>query len=293
MPQQLQGYVYLTLAMATVGSTVIASKIAGSGLPPFTATTLRLALALPFFIILMRLTASRWPRPGRRDGILLLLQATAGSVLYTALLIQGLSYTSAANAGVIIGTLPAVSAAIAVIVLGERPRSFVLFAIALAAIGVFAIAFEPGAGEGASMIGDALIFAAILCESLFILLNKRLRVPLEPLVQSTLMTGIGLLVALGPALVEAPWTASVTAPSLWAIVYYAIVPTVGGYLLWYAGLARVAGSEAALFTAVAPVSAVLLACAVLGEGVSLHQLIGIGAVLVAVFSLGVAQLKSK
>lgn len=288
MPQQLHGYAYLTLAMATVGSTVIASKIAGAGLPPFTATTLRLALALPFFIVLMRLTASRWPRPDRRDGGLLLLQATSGSVLYTALLISGLSFTSAANAGVIIGTLPVVSAAIAIVILGERPRPAVLFAIALAATGVFAIAFEPGAGEASSLVGNALIFAAILCEGLFILLNKRLRVPVEPLVQSTLMTGIGLVVALGPALLEAPWTASVTAPSLWAIVYYAIVPTVGGYLLWYAGLARVPGSEAALFTAVAPVSAVLLAFVVLGETVTLHQLIGIGAVLLAVASLGLA-----
>ncbi|MBN9252691.1 MAG: EamA family transporter, partial [Mesorhizobium sp.] len=55
-----------------------------------------------------------------------------------------------------------------------------------------------------------------------------------------------LIVALVPALLEAPWTAAMTPSSLWAIVYYAIVPTVGGYLLWYAGLARVAGAEAAL-----------------------------------------------
>lgn len=292
MSQKLQGYVLLTAAMATVGSTVIASKIAGSGLPPFTATALRLALALPFFLILMRLTASSWPRPDRRDGVLLILQATAGSVLYTSLLILGLNYTSAANAGVIIGTLPIVSAAIAIFILGERPRPAVLFAIALAAGGVFVIAFQPGAGGTSSLLGNALIFAAILCEGLFILLNKRLRVPIEPLAQSTLMTGIGLIVALVPALIELPWTAALTASSLWAIVYYAIVPTVGGYLLWYAGLTRVAGSEAALFTAMAPVTAVVLAFLVLGETVSLYQLIGIGAVLLAVVSLGFSQAKA-
>ncbi len=279
--------------MATVGSTVIASKIAGAGLPPFTATALRLALALPFFVILMRMTASRWPRPGRRDGMLLILQATAGSVLYTALLILGLSHTSAADAGVIIGTLPVVSAAIAIVILGERPRPAVLLAIALAASGVLAIAFQPDAAGKSSLIGNALIFAAILCEGLFILLNKRLRVPLEPLAQSTLMTGLGLMVALVPALLEAPWTAPMTSSSIWAVVYYAIVPTVGGYLLWYAGLARVAGAEAAPFTAMAPVSAVLLAFLVLGERVSLYQLIGIGAVLLAVVSLGLAQARAR
>jgi drug/metabolite transporter (DMT)-like permease len=67
------------------------------------------------------------------------------------------------------------------------------------------------------------------------------------------------------------------------------VPTVGGYLLWYGGLARVTGAEASLFTAMAPVSAVVLAVTLLGETVSVSQMIGIGCVLVAVLSLGLAR----
>ncbi len=289
MSQKLQGYACLTLAMILVGSTVIASKIIGGGLPPFTAAALRFALALPFFIVLMRLSTTPWPRPGRRDGLLLVIQSTAGSVGYTTLLITGLQLTSAANAGVIIGTLPVVSAAIAILILGERPRPAVLLAIALAALGVFAIAFEPGAAGTWSLFGNALIFAAVLCEGLFILLNKRLDVPIAPLAQSALMTAIGLAVAAVPALFEMPWRGDIEPNSVAAVLYYALVPTVGGYLLWYGGLARVSGAEAAPFTALAPVSAVLLAFAFLGEAVSLHQTIGIGCVLVAVLSLGLAR----
>jgi drug/metabolite transporter (DMT)-like permease len=289
VPQKLRGYVYLTLAMALVGSTVIASKVIGSGLPPFTAAALRFAIALPFFLALMRMSGAAWPRPGRRDWALLILQSTAGSVGYTTLLISGLRLTSAANAGVIIGTLPVVSAVIAITILGERPRPSVLIAIALAAAGVFAIAFQPEEPDTWSLLGNALIFAAVLCEGLFILLNKRLNVPIPPLVQSTLMTGIGLAVALVPALFETRPIVSMTTPSVAAVVYYALVPTVGGYLLWYGGLARVSGAEASLFTAMAPVSAVLLAFAILDETVSLYQLIGIGCVLIAVLSLGIAR----
>ena len=98
--------------------------------------------------------------------------------------------------------------------------------------------------------------------------------------------GIGLAVALIPALAERPWTAEIGAGAVSAVIYYALVPTVGGFVLWYAGLARVSGAEAALFTALAPVSAVLLAFALLGEPVGLNQMIGIGCVLVAVLSLG-------
>jgi len=289
MSQKLVGYACLTSAMILVGSTVIASKIIGGGLPPFAAAALRFAIALPFLVALMHISGTAWPRPSLRDGLLLLVQSAAGSVGYTALLISGLRLTSAADAGVIVGTLPVVSAMISVLILGERPRPMVLVAIGLAAAGVFAIAVQSRDGAASSLLGNSLIFAAVLCEGLFILLNKRLKVPIPPLAQSTLMTGIGLIVALLPALLEIPSLADVTTSSLAAVVYYALVPTVGGYLLWYGGLARVSGAEASLFTAVAPVSAVLLAVILLGEAVSASQMIGIACVLIAVASLGLAR----
>jgi drug/metabolite transporter (DMT)-like permease len=289
MSQKLVGYGYLTAAMFLVGSTVIASKIIGVGLPPFTAAALRFAIALPFLILIMRVSGTPWPRPDRRDWLLLIIQSTAGSVGYTALRILGLRLTSAADAGVIIGTLPVVSAAIAILILGERPRPLVLFAIGLAALGVFALAAQSSSGAASSHLGNTLIFAAVLCEGLFILLNKRLRVPIPPLAQSTLMTGIGLIVALLPVPFEMSSWASVTTASIMAVIYYALVPTVGGYLLWYGGLARVSGAEASLFTAMAPVSAVLLAVVLLGELVSVSQMIGIACVLIAVLSLGLAR----
>lgn len=287
--ERMQGFLCLAAAMALVGSTVVASKLIAAGLPPFTATALRFALALPCFLLLMRATRSPWPRPDRRDALLLLLQAAAGSVGYTVLLIAGLRLTSAADAGVIVGTLPVVAAAVAVLLLGERPGRGRLAAIVLAAAGLLALN-PPGGAEGrGSLLGNALILGAVLCEALFILLNKRLRRPIAPLALSTLMAAIGLAVAAPLALLERPWDLALPAEALGAalaaVAYYALVPTVGGFLLWYAGTARSSGAEASLFTAVAPVSAVLLAAVLLGEPVSLGQLLGIGCVLLAVFSL--------
>jgi drug/metabolite transporter (DMT)-like permease len=291
MSKQVQGYGFLALAMVLVGSTVIASKIIAAGLPPFTATALRFAVAFPIFLVLMRLTRTRWPKLDRAAWILLVLQAGAGSVGYTTLLISGLKLTSATDAGAIIGTLPVVSAAIAILLLGERPHRFTLIAIVLATAGVVTIALRPGESGAHSLTGNALIFAAVACEGLFILLNKRLKTPIPPLALSTLMTGLGLAVSFIPALFEMPWTGGMTIGSFWAVIYYAIVPTVGGFLLWYAGSARVSGAEASLFTAMAPVSAVIFAIIFLGESVSQNQIIGIACVLLAVGGLGLQSLK--
>src|SRR5688500_8897627 len=98
MSRQVQGYVYLALAMLTVGSTVIASKLIASGLPPFSATALRFAIAFPVLLLLMWATGARLPRFSRHDRLILVIQAGAGSVGYTTLLISGLSLTSAADA---------------------------------------------------------------------------------------------------------------------------------------------------------------------------------------------------
>ncbi|XAZ22188.1 DMT family transporter [Sinorhizobium sp. B11] len=290
MSREFQGYIYLTLAMTTVGSTVVASKVIASGLPPFTATALRFAVAFPFFLFLMRWTGSRLLRLSGRDWLILVTQAGAGSVGYTTLLISGLSLTSAANAGVIIGTLPVVSAAISILVLGERPQRFLLLAIGLAAAGVFSIAFSPAAGSG-SLVGDMLIFGAVICEGLFILLNKRLGTSIPPLTQSALMTAIGFVVAGVPALFEHHDIGIASQPALLAVVYYALVPTVGGFILWYAGAERVSGAEASLFTAVAPATAVIFAFLVLGEAVGSNQIFGIACVLAAVIGLGLASLR--
>ena len=287
MSRQVQGYLYLALAMLTVGSTVVASKLIASGLPPFSATALRFAIAFPVFLLLMWATGARLPKLSREDRLILVIQAGAGSVGYTTLLISGLSLTSAADAGVIIGTLPVVAAAISVLLLRERPQRALLLAVALATAGVLSIAFTPDAAGG-SLSGNALIFLAVVCEGLFILLNKRLKTEIAPLAQSALMTGIGFIVAAIPAIFEAPLAQGMSASAVAAVVYYALVPTVGGFLLWYAGAERVSGTEAALFTAVAPVSAVMLAFIILGEPVGLHQLAGIACVLAAVLGLAFA-----
>ncbi|NKM17781.1 EamA family transporter [Rhizobium laguerreae] len=288
MSRQVQGYVYLALAMLTVGSTVIASKLIASGLPPFSATALRFAIAFPVLLLLMRATGARLPKLSRQDRLILVIQAGAGSVGYTTLLISGLSLTSAADAGVIIGTLPVVSTAISILLLRERPQPALLLAVALATAGVLSIASTPDAAGGA-LSGNVLIFLAVVCEGLFILLNKRLKTEIAPLAQSTLMAGIGFIVAAIPAIFEAPFAHDISTSALGAVVYYALVPTVGGFLLWYAGAERVSGTEAALFTALAPVSAVTLAFAILGEPVGLNQIAGIACVLAAVLGLAFAE----
>ncbi|WP_431824749.1 DMT family transporter [Burkholderia sp. F1] len=285
MKTRLIGYLYLAAAMTGVGSTVIASRLAAGGLPPFTATALRFLIATPLLLALMRAQRLRWPRLSRRDVGLLVVQAAAGGVGYTVLLICGTRLSSPLDAGVMLGTLPAMSTLIAAVLLRERqtPRDWA--AAALATSGVLLVTFTPGhaAPSMRALAGDALVLAAVACEAVFILLNRRLAVPLAPLTLSTAMSGLGFALALVPAAFE--WHAATTgwtSGAIAAVVYYALVPTVLGYLCWYAGSARTSGTEAALFTAFAPVSAVLFAVTLFGETLNAARLAGIALVVAGV-----------
>jgi drug/metabolite transporter (DMT)-like permease len=293
MRNRFIAYLQLTAAMVTVGSTVVASNIIGRGLEPFLAAALRFAIALPIQLALMLATRTALPRPSMADAMVLIAQAATGSVGYTILLIAGTSRTSAADAGVIIGTLPAVAALTAAIALGERLRRATITAVLLATGGVL-LATLGGSGhpgESRSLAGDGLVLLAVVCESLFILLNKRLSRPWPPLALATAMTGLGFSISLAlaiPQLLHAP--AALPMRPFLGVLYYALVPTVLGFWLWYAGASQVSGGEAAIFTAVAPVSGVALSALVLSEPMTPVRLGGLALVVAAVvFTTGTAR----
>lgn len=285
MSESLKGQLLCSLAMVLVGSTVVVSKIIGQDIEPFLATALRHALALPIFLLLMRSTRARLARVSLHDAVLLLVQAAAGSVGYSVLLIQGVHLSSASDASVIAGTLPAMSALFAMVFLGERPGVRMLLSIALATVGVVMVALSPDAAaqSGTRLQGMALVLGAIACEAVFILANKRLSQPMPALVMSTLMCAGGLLLSAVAAWWMAPASAStLSTPALLGVGYYAWVPTVGGFLLWYAGSARTSGARAALATVWLPVSALLLSALFLDETIHTWQWLGFVCVVLAI-----------
>ena len=286
MSESWKGPLLCSLAMVLVGSTVVVSKPIAQDIEPFAATVLRHALALPVFLVLMRWSGQQLPRVGRRDALLLTVQAAAGSVGYSVLLILGVALASAADAGIVAGTLPAAAALFSALLLGERPGRRLVLSIALATAGVMAVAMAPdGAAQGGAstrLAGIALVLAAVACEAVFILANKRLSQPIPALALSTLMSGGGLLLSVLPAwLVAQASPSSFTAAALAGVLYYAWVPTVGGFLLWYAGSARTSGVRASLATVWLPVSALLLSVVFLGESIRSWQWLGLGCVVAA------------
>lgn len=274
----------LSIAMILAGTTPLASQIIGHGLPPFTAGTLRFAMALPLLYGLMRHQRQAWPRPPRRDLGLLLLQAACGSIGYTSLLILGMQQTRVSDAAILSATLPAVTALLGWLLLGSRPGLRLMLAIALATAGACTLQW-PGSrpdGQASHWLGNALVLTAVMCEGLFILLQRRLSQPIPPLSLSCMLCLLALLLSVPLALLEpqSHWSGS----AVLGCLYYAALPTALGYWLWYSGAATLGASRAALFTVIMPLTATVLGV-LNGEALYGVQVLGL---LIALLALWLA-----
>ena len=284
LPDVWRGRVCLSLAMATVGSTVVASAFA-SRLDPFVASLIRFSVASPILLGICLLRGERFPRLSRREWAVLAFQAAAGSLGYTILLVAGLRHASAADAAVITGLMPVATGSVAVIALGERPGPRLLVAIALATSGAMLVALGGATAAGPlRWLGLTCVFLAVLGEACFALLNKRIATPVPPVVIAASMSFLSLAMTFVPGLVGLVIAPSMIADraALGAMVYYGLVPTVLGFWLWYTGAGLTSGSEASAFTAVAPVTAMLLSVLLLDETMQLRHLAGMGLVLLAI-----------
>jgi len=212
------------------------------------------------------------------------LQAFTGIFLFTTLLLSGLKLTSAAAAGIVTSTTPAVGGALAVLLLRERLARARAGGIALAVVGILAINVSapaaPPAGATA-LLGNLLVFGAVVSEAVFIICGRVAAARVAPLVAATTVSVLGFLMFLPFAAREAMrfGLASIGTGDWVALAYYGFVVTVLAFVLWARGLAVVPASTAAVFTAVLPLSAVLLSYAVLGEAFAWSHLLGGGCVV--------------
>lgn len=286
MPTRAQAYVELATAMAIVGSSTVVGKIVVGAFPIALAMELRFLIGLAILVPL-QLTAGGLPRIAPRHAAALLAQAIAGVVLLNVLLLYGLTFTTAAEGGIIRGSLPAITAIAAFLVLSERPTRGKVAGVALVVLGIVGMnaLAATGAGRGPDpLLGNLLVLLATISEAFFSVFGKMAGRGIPALAISTLLSAFGAVVFLPFAVAEAAtFDFGAVPPGGWvAIGYYGVFVTVFAFFLWFHGLKTVGASTAAAFMGVLPISAVLLSYALLGEAIGPHHLVGIACILAGI-----------
>ncbi len=289
MKGNLRAYLELTVAMVLVGSSVVVGKLMAESLPVFLAGGLSSAIGAAIFVPVLLRREGGLPAVGGRDLLILVLQALTGIFLFRVLLLWGLLFTTAAEGGVITSTTPAVVGLVSFFFLKEKLGPRVVAGIALSVLGIVALnvlGSDAGAVLGsAPLLGNLLVFGAVISEALFTIFGKAASERVTPLATaaSASVLSLALFLPLGLYQVVGFDFSSVVGLRGWvAVLHYGVFVTALGYLLWFGGLSRVPASTAGVFTGVLPVSAVVLSYAVLGEPFSWAHLAGVACVLLAI-----------
>lgn len=268
------------MAMMIVGSSVVVGKIITDSFPLFLASGLRFGIAALLLTFLVSHREKALAGLGRKDWITLILMAVCGQFLFTLFLLWGLRMTSAAEAGVIMSTTPAAMAVVSCLLLRERLTLTNVIGVALAVLGILAVngLLTPTTGDHGPYrwLGNLLVCSAVMGEAMFLLLRKKINPSLSSLSMTCALCLIGFLIFLPPAIYQAwDFDFSKVRPVEWgAMLYFGVVFTVVAYVLWFRGVARVPGSTAGIFTAIMPVSAVVLSYIFLGEPFCWSHVVG-------------------
>jgi drug/metabolite transporter (DMT)-like permease len=262
-------YASLAASMALVGSYVGLSKLLVATFPVFLLAWLRFAIAAVAMVGWVR-AEPHAPALNARDRKLLFWESFLGNFLFSICMLFGVASTSALAAGVVMAAIPACVAVLSWIFLQERISPRVWLAIACAAVGIGLLAFArtpESSGAPAPWWGYALLLAAVLCESSYVVIGKQLTGRVSPRRISALINLWGLLLVTPFGLWQA-WHFSFQAvePATWALlVFYALAASVVTVWLWMRGLRTVDASRAGVFTVMLPLSAAGIGVVVLGE----------------------------
>jgi drug/metabolite transporter (DMT)-like permease len=237
----------------------------------FSRWVLALCALLPMAILLEK---PDWSKV-KRSWLPLLLMGLFGVVGYNLFLYEALAYTSPLNAALVNSLNPALIVLCSLYLLRERMTGKQYAGLTLSLIGVLITITRGDLALLADFQlnkGDLLMLLAITVWTLYSVIGKRLA-DIPPITTTAISALLAVLVLLPFALASDFPFGHVSKLSLIGILYMAVFPSVGSYLLWNMAVRVTGANRAGITLHLIPVFTALLGF-VLGEAMSAAQLIG-------------------
>ncbi len=289
----MAGYRGWGIAFALVGvlafsfrPILIKLSYAAHPVSPNTLLFLRMALSLPFFLIIAWWLRGQQPRLTARDwgGV-----ASLGFIGYYAasfLDFIGLQYVGAGVGRLILFLYPTLVLVISSLFLRNNPTLRQVGALVLSYAGIaLVVSDQVGATPEGKLfvLGVLLVFASALCYAIYLVAGSEL----VKRIGSMRFTAYSMVVATLPAiaqfLVLEPRGALELPPSVWTYaIILATVSTVLPLFLQAEALRRIGATEFALVGAVSPVSVAVMSALGLDEPFGLRQAAGAALVICGV-----------
>lgn len=263
--------IYIGIALITWSSAYAAIAYALASFTPGEVALARLLIGSLCFGLLV--WAKRVPLPQRSDWLQLAVLGVIGLTVYHLCLNYAETRIASGTAAILIALVPAATATLSAIWIGERISGRRMLGLGVALFGVVMVVLASGNQVKFQPMAGLVLVSVIVCAIFF--------VGQKPLFARNNMIGVtafcffaGTLgsvpfgLGLPHAFVLAPW------PHIAALLWLGIAPTFVGYLAWNAALHRATASQVSSFIYFSPPIAVFIGWVWLGEQPGWLTLVG-------------------
>ena len=280
---------YLKLLLTAVfwGGTFVAGRSLAQNVGPFSAAFFRFAVASVLLVFLLWKTKGKVALTRRRQILPVLLLGLTGVFCYNVFFFKGLKLIEASRAAIIIANNPIFIALFAAVFFKEKLNALKITGIIISVTGAI-IAISKGNVleilQGNLGIGEVYILLCVVSWVIFSLLGKAVMTELSPLASVTYSSISGTVLLFIPALREGLADCMYYSVSVWWNIFYlGFFGTALGFVWYYQGIKAIGPTRAGLFINFVPISALLLAFAVLGEPITPSLFIGTSLVIFGVY----------
>ena len=276
------------LGYSIFGFSFLFSKLALNVATPLVLISVRFLVA--FLVLnLLLLSGKAQVSLGGKPVHRLLLLGFVQPVLYFVLESYGIAMTSAALSGLMIGTSPVIGLIFGVLFLRERCTWLQGVCTVLSVVGV-GLTTTGGFG-GTSMTGFLLLLATAVCAALFPILSRSTAAYFTAFERTYVMIGLGSVVfTLGALFQNRSDLRALVVPlghgTFWvAVLYLAVVSSVGAFLLLNYSLSHISAGRTLIFANFSTVMSILAGIFIMGDRFTPVQLVGILLITVSIFGV--------
>jgi drug/metabolite transporter (DMT)-like permease len=244
-------------------------------LPPLTVVFLRVGLAAIILLPVLWVYRTRFPESlsGWKPFFAL---ALLNNVLPFSLIVVGQTYIPSGLASVLNATTPLFTVLVMAAAGDEKLYARRVAGVIVGLIGVIILHGQSLDFEAGQSVGIVLCLAAAFFYGLAALYARRKLLDSPPLATAAFqLTASSLVMAVVAAAVERPWQLPLPGVATWlAVIGSAALSTALAYIIFFRILRRAGSTNVMLVTLLIPVTAILLGVLVLGEAISLREIVG-------------------
>ena len=275
---------FLIAVIWALNFSVIKASLTEIDIYSFNALRFILASLFIWAVIARR---GEWFKVRKGDWIFLTLLGLLGSLLYQWLFIVGIDLTLAANAAVMLGTIPIWVAIVSHLLSIEkmnRPKAGGVFAGFAGVIMIIVYGKNPISFGSDTFIGDIAILLAAFVFAIYTIFSKRHLTRYSPLQYSAFMVTFGAVALSGmaiPHVSKTDWT-QVSLEAVGGLIFSGLLAIGLAFIIWNNGIKRVGTIRTATYQNLVPVLGLMFGILLLGESLEPLQYVGSAMVIAGI-----------